>query len=133
MQHLPLHGNAHELSALIERMVLTAPHGREITSGDIETLVLRQKPTANLTDVWEGCRLDEEVRLFEGKLIRQALEASNGQITRAARLLGVTHQCLAYILQGRHRELLKVRTPVQRRRRSIILKSQAEREKEKKA
>lgn len=129
MQQLPLRGNARELSALIERVVLTAPQGTEITSGDIETLALRQTPIASLSDVWEGCRLDEEVLLFEGKLIRRALEAAEGQITRAARLLGVTHQCLAYILQGRHKELLKVRTPVLRRKRSIMLKAQQTKEK----
>ncbi len=120
LKQLPLKGNARELSLLIERMVLTAPQATEITRGMIETLRLRQTPSENPSDAWAGCKLDEEVRLFEGRLIERALEESDGQITRAARLLGVTHQCLAYILQGRHKELLPARTPVQRRRRSII-------------
>jgi DNA-binding NtrC family response regulator len=64
--------------------------------------------------------LDEEVRRFEGQLIRQALDRAHGQITQAARLLGVTHQCLNNILQGRHRELLSARTPIKTRKRSII-------------
>lgn len=120
MQQLPLKGNARELSSLIERTVMTAPHGAEITRGAIETLALRQTPSGDMTSAWAGCQLDEEVRIYEGKIIRQALEATGGHITHAARLLGVTHQCLAYILQGRHKELLKARTPVLRRRRSII-------------
>ena len=64
--------------------------------------------------------LEAEVLRYEGSLIRQALEASGGSVTRAARLLGVTHQGLAFILNGRHSDLLSIRTPVKRRRRSII-------------
>jgi DNA-binding NtrC family response regulator len=64
--------------------------------------------------------LEEQVLLYEGRLIRQALEASDGSVTRAARMLGVTHQGLAFILNGRHKSLLTARKPVKRRRRSII-------------
>jgi transcriptional regulator with GAF, ATPase, and Fis domain len=64
--------------------------------------------------------LDELVLNYEGELIRQALETSGGSVTRAARLLGITHQGLAFILNGRHKSLLSIRTPVKRRRRSII-------------
>jgi tetratricopeptide (TPR) repeat protein len=67
-----------------------------------------------------GFSLDSEVLRYEGNLIRRALEESGGSITRAARLLGVTHQGLAFILNGRHSDLLSIRTPVKRRRRSII-------------
>ena len=67
-----------------------------------------------------GFSLDSEVLRYEATLIRQALEESGGSVTRAARLLGVTHQGLAFILNGRHSDLLSIRTPVKRRRRSII-------------
>ena len=67
-----------------------------------------------------GFSLDSEVLRYEGALIRRALEESGGSVTRAARLLGVTHQGLAFILNGRHSDLLSIRTPVKRRRRSII-------------
>jgi len=67
-----------------------------------------------------GTSLEDQVRNFEGDLIRQALETSGGSVTRAARLLGITHQGLAFILNGRHKSLLSIRTPVKRRRRSII-------------
>ena len=67
-----------------------------------------------------GFSLDSEVLRYEGSLIRKALEDSGGSITRAARLLGVTHQGLAFILNGRHSDLLSKRTPVKKRKRSII-------------
>ncbi len=64
--------------------------------------------------------LEEQVRHYESKLIKQALEASAGSVTRASRMLGLTHQGLAFILNGRHKDLLAARKPVKRRRRSII-------------
>jgi len=64
--------------------------------------------------------LEEQVLHYEGNLIKRALEAAEGSVTRAARVLGVTHQGLAFILNGRHKSLLTARKPVKRRRRSII-------------
>lgn len=72
------------------------------------------------TDPGTNGSLEELVLNFEGDLIRQALEVSGGSVTRAARLLGITHQGLAFILNGRHKSLLSIRTPVKPRRRSII-------------
>lgn len=88
--------------ALAEANAVTAP-----TSPDAATM----EP---------GFSLDTEVLRYEGDLIRRALKESGGSVTRAARLLGVTHQGLAFILNGRHSDLLSNRTPVKRRRRSII-------------
>jgi tetratricopeptide (TPR) repeat protein len=69
---------------------------------------------------WAGCLLESEVLRFEGELIQRALETAGGSVTRAARMLGVTHQGLAFILNGRHKDLRTVRTPVRRRRKSIF-------------
>jgi tetratricopeptide (TPR) repeat protein len=81
----------------------------------------RENATPNLSALMQpGFSLDAEVLRYEGSLIRKALEDSGGSVTRAARLLGVTHQGLAFILNGRHSDLLSIRTPVKRRRRSII-------------
>jgi tetratricopeptide (TPR) repeat protein len=77
-------------------------------------------PAATGVALTPGFSLDTEVLRYEGNLIRRALEESGGSVTRAARLLGVTHQGLAFILNGRHSDLLSIRTPVKRRRRSII-------------
>ncbi|HEV2705244.1 MAG TPA: sigma 54-interacting transcriptional regulator [Pyrinomonadaceae bacterium] len=120
LRSLRLKGNVRELRSLIERSFLLAADGTEVTQEQVETLALRQTQKAGLTDAWASCSLDEEVRLFEGKLIRRALDAAHGQLTAAARLLGITHQGLSFILNGRQKELLKVRQPVRRRRGSII-------------
>jgi tetratricopeptide (TPR) repeat protein len=64
--------------------------------------------------------LEEQVLRYEGELIKRALEESEGSVTRAARLLRVTHQGLAFILNGRQKSLLPSRKPAKRRRRSII-------------
>lgn len=64
--------------------------------------------------------LEEQVLHFEGDLIKQALASSDGSVTRAARILGITHQGLAFILNGRQKDLLTARRPVKRRRRSIM-------------
>ena len=69
---------------------------------------------------WADSTLEDLVLQFEGDLIRRALEVSKGSVTRAARLLGITHQGLAFIINGRHKSLLAIRTPVKTRRRSII-------------
>ncbi len=120
MRLLPLRGNARELRSLIERTVLIAPQGATITQEAVETLVARQTKTAGMADAWAACSLDEEVQLYERSLIQMALKAAHGRVTQAARLLGITHQRLSSILQGRHRDLHTARTPVKRRRRSII-------------
>ena len=62
------------------------------------------------------CDLPEEVLKFEGTLIRRALAEANGSVTRAASLLSLSYQALAYIIGGRHKALLKERTPIKRRR-----------------
>ncbi|HKG13597.1 MAG TPA: helix-turn-helix domain-containing protein [Pyrinomonadaceae bacterium] len=62
------------------------------------------------------------VQDLEAKLIGQALEASGGSVTQAARLLGLTHQTLNSMLEGRHRRLQEKRTPAKKRLKSIIKK-----------
>jgi tetratricopeptide (TPR) repeat protein len=62
------------------------------------------------------------VQEFEAKLIGQALDESSGSITKAARLLGLTHQTLISILEARHKKLAVKRKPPQRRLKSIMKK-----------
>lgn len=59
--------------------------------------------------------LHEEVLKLENALIRHTLAKVNGSLTRAAEQMGMTYQGLAYIIQSRHPELLKERSPVRRR------------------
>lgn len=65
----------------------------------------------------QGCDLQEKLLQVERELIRQALAQTNGRVTPAAALLGISYQALAYIIPSRHPDLLKQRTPVRRRSR----------------
>jgi tetratricopeptide (TPR) repeat protein len=69
-----------------------------------------------------GFSLYGAVHELEAKLIGQALEESGGNITRAARLLGLSHQTLISILETRHKALAGKRKPAQKRLKSIIKK-----------
>jgi transcriptional regulator with GAF, ATPase, and Fis domain len=66
----------------------------------------------------------EEVRKCESALIRRALDDANGSVTRAARILGLTHQGLCYIINHRHKSLLTARAPIRVRRKSLIKRKQ---------
>jgi transcriptional regulator with PAS, ATPase and Fis domain len=59
---------------------------------------------------------DQELLKSEHALIKRALAQVNGSLTRAAALLGMSYQKLGYILETRHKDLLKERTPIRRRR-----------------
>jgi hypothetical protein len=45
------------------------------------------------------------------------LDQVDGRVTHAASLLEMNYQSLAYIIERRHPELLKKRTPIKRRQR----------------
>jgi tetratricopeptide (TPR) repeat protein len=70
-----------------------------------------------------GGTLREEVHHFEARLIGRALERHNGIVTAAARELGLTHQALLKILNGRHSTLAGARRPKIKRRKSIMRKA----------
>jgi tetratricopeptide (TPR) repeat protein len=61
------------------------------------------------------CDLNQEKLKTERELIRQALAKVGGRITPAASLLGMSYQGLAYIIENRHPDLLKERSPIRRR------------------
>ena len=64
--------------------------------------------------------LPKVVHDYEAKFIREALEAEQGLVSRAAKRLGVGHQLLVNALKTRHKDLLNLRTPAQPRLKSII-------------
>jgi len=59
--------------------------------------------------------LEDEVLKFERGLISETLAKVGGKITHAAKILGVTHDYLAYTIKSKHPDLLKERTPIRRR------------------
>jgi transcriptional regulator with GAF, ATPase, and Fis domain len=98
-------------------------------TGDAETLArLRACARAVMRRLAEpevggkGFNMYEAVQDFEARLIERALEEAHGSVTKAARLLGITHQTLGTILNTRHKGLAGKRTPVRRRLRSIFRK-----------
>lgn len=74
------------------------------------------KPEDSAPVISTPCNLTEEVLKFEGTLIRRALAEAHGSVTRAAAMLSLSYQALAYIIGGRHKNLLKERSPVRHRR-----------------
>jgi tetratricopeptide (TPR) repeat protein len=59
--------------------------------------------------------LQQEMLRHESALIKQALAKTNGRLTEAASQLNLSYQALAYIIEGRHKDLLKERSPIRRR------------------
>lgn len=62
-----------------------------------------------------GRSFTEARQLLEHDYIKHALDTAQGSITYAARNLGVSHQTLNYMLETRHKDLLKQRTPQRKR------------------
>jgi len=73
---------------------------------------------------WASFR--REVRKAEKALIERALRQSEGSVTKAAHLLGFGHhQSLISIINIRHKDLLKTRSIVRKRRRHIFSPSRS--------
>lgn len=91
-------------------------------AGRVLDLGQKRGATTEDADAEQESALKEMMRQYERKVIRQALRRAEGGITQAARLLGIKHQALDYILKHRHPDLLLERKPAKKRRRSIIRK-----------
>jgi CheY-like chemotaxis protein len=70
---------------------------------------------------WEGFSLKRHVKAAESAIIERALREAGGSVSKAAKLLGFKHhQSLISLLNGRHKDLLKTRSVVRKRRRHIL-------------
>jgi CheY-like chemotaxis protein/tetratricopeptide (TPR) repeat protein len=70
---------------------------------------------------WEGFSFKKHVKESERTVIERALRDAGGSVTKAAHLLGFKHhQSLISLINTRHKELLKVRTKVRKRRRHLF-------------
>ncbi|HEX7317048.1 MAG TPA: tetratricopeptide repeat protein [Pyrinomonadaceae bacterium] len=83
-------------------------------------VVMKRLTTVQFDD--KNFTLPGAVHDFGAKLVERALEETGGSVTKAARLLGITHQTLNSILHTRHKKLSAKRKPVQKRLKSIIKK-----------
>jgi len=81
--------------------------------GKVEGELITQNAEAVLSN--KPLDFEQEKLKAERTLISRALAQVNGSLTRAASLLSMSYQKLAYIIETRHRDLLKERSPVRRR------------------
>jgi transcriptional regulator with PAS, ATPase and Fis domain len=56
---------------------------------------------------------------YENALIKEALLQANGSVTHAASLLGTSYQALCYMIENRHPNLIKERSPIRRRTKKL--------------
>ncbi|MGK0673051.1 MAG: sigma-54 dependent transcriptional regulator [Halothiobacillaceae bacterium] len=92
-------GNVRELRNLAERLVVLF-HGSTVELGNLPREITQA--AAKVTMGGHGFLLPEEgvdLEWLESELIRQALERSRGNKSRAARLLGITRDTLLYRLK----------------------------------
>jgi two-component system chemotaxis response regulator CheY len=76
---------------------------------------------------WKGFNLYEAVRRFEARVIERALRDAGGVVARAAQLLGINRQSLDTMLHvGRHKDLARLRTPVEPRRSSLMFRDEVD-------
>ena len=106
-----------ESPELLLRVIAASKKARASIRG--ESIV--ENAAEALTDTTRD--LHKEVAEYEGLLVREALIKADGRLTRAASLLTLSYQGLAYIIETRHRDLLKNRTPVRRRSSSKVTDS----------
>jgi CheY-like chemotaxis protein len=90
-----------------------------IVSARLVALAPRQRISP--ANFWENFNLLERMRAYEARYIRRALIDAEGSVTRASRLLGLSHHgTLTFMLRARHQDLAHLRTPPERRFRSIL-------------
>jgi transcriptional regulator with GAF, ATPase, and Fis domain len=99
-------GNVRELENAIERAAALSDR-HELQAADLPEVVIEGARMATLGEQVRAGRLgfDEAVARFESELLREALEASGGNQTRAASQLGITRRQLKlkmdrYLLGG---------------------------------
>lgn len=109
----------------LERAIKAAQHaGTQERAGEAALTVIEELGTHLTFDkvqsAFSGYGLEEILRGYEKDVIKQALINAKGSVTQAARLLGVSHQRLIYLIKKRHKDLIPFRTPAVRRFKSII-------------
>jgi CheY-like chemotaxis protein len=90
----------------------------------IDALLTEETETEGLQpQSWAGFSIKRELRAFEKKVLERALRDAGGSVTLASRLLGFKHhQSLISLINTRHQDLLKTRSTVRKRRRTILAK-----------
>jgi tetratricopeptide (TPR) repeat protein len=68
----------------------------------------------------ESLDLNQRLSKCEHETIKQALAQTDGSVVHAADLIGRTYQGLSHMIEAKHPDLLKKRTPIRRRKRKKI-------------
>lgn len=99
-------GNVRDLENVIERSALLC-RGQILDADDLMILepVTYADPLEALPEPAEGFSLENYMRSVRKQLILRALEASNGNMSQAAKLLGVTPQSLHRFVKTSDRDL----------------------------
>lgn len=117
LQEFPWSGPLQELENVIKRAVLKSPRSLLIaelelpppfrTEADMESVALEEivrKKLAHFFSKWHGYEMtdlyEEVIKRVERPLIQLILEKTGGNQVRAAKLLGVHRNTLAYKLKG---------------------------------
>jgi DNA-binding NtrC family response regulator len=91
-------GNVRQLESAIERAILLCENN-QITTEDLPPEMLRENAPANSADLFklppEGINFED----VERSLIMQAMERTDNNITKSAKLLGLTFRTLQYRLE----------------------------------
>ncbi|HHX28932.1 MAG: sigma-54 interaction domain-containing protein [Bacillota bacterium] len=100
MERLSAHhwpGNVRELRNTIESVLALAPGKRVITLDDLpDTLRGRHIEIDDPDPAGPAGTINDRMALTEAKLIKDALEEAGGNVSRAARALGISRQSLYY-------------------------------------
>ncbi|MDQ7011900.1 MAG: sigma-54 dependent transcriptional regulator [Mariprofundaceae bacterium] len=108
LTELPFMGNVRELENLLQRM-LALSEGGVLDRQLLDTIYTFESPDSDLSLAAmkkQAGSLDAWLVNLEKGLIQEALDASGGQITRAAKLLGISFRSLRYRLKK-----LRIRVP----------------------
>ena len=94
-------GNVRELKNIVRRLVYTCPGGQAIESAMLPATLLDPPPADPSVDDLENgsASLPGHLEAIERRLIGQALEKTGGNQTRAAKLLGISRNGMAYRLK----------------------------------
>lgn len=102
--HLPLTGNVREVETLLQRMVALSD-GRELNLSVLGELPGQAMAPAEISlqrMQQQGMNLDQWLAWAESALIEEALAQSDGHVTQAAEILGVSFRSLRYRLRKLH-------------------------------
>jgi CheY-like chemotaxis protein/tetratricopeptide (TPR) repeat protein len=81
-------------------------------------------------ETWQGFSLKQHVKESERTVIERALRDAGGSVTKAAHLLGFKHhQSLISSLNSRHKDLLKARSTIRKRRRHLFSQTKSSKKK----